>query len=210
MRDVNHTEEWEQITAELAKKCGLQMAETKLIKGKDTCIFLTKRFDRVQDTRIHFASALTMLGKQDGEDAGFMDIANFIRTHTAQPREDLKELWRRIVFMIAVSNADCHLRNHGFLLQRDGWHLAPAYDINPNESGSSLALRIYRQDHSLDMGLAIQAASYYEIDSPKSEIEKIQTIIKTNYVQLTEKYHIPRKETIKMMRAFHLDISDLH
>ena len=90
---------------------------------------MTKRFDREGEQRIHFASAMTLLGKNDGANAAdgssYLDIASLIRKHGAMPKKDLFELWKRIVFNMAVSNTDDHLRNHGFILTGEGWHLSP-------------------------------------------------------------------------------------
>ena len=98
--------------------------------SKTGSTFLVKRFDRNGSRRIHFASAMTLLGKTDGASAAdgssYLDLAAFIRANGASPRQDLAELWKRIVFSMAVSNTDDHLRNHGFLLTPTGWRLAPS------------------------------------------------------------------------------------
>jgi serine/threonine-protein kinase HipA len=81
--------------------------------------FMVKRFGRDGARRIHFASAMTMLSKQDKASAAdgtsYLDIVSFIKSNGAQPKRDLMELWKRIVFSMAVSNTDDHLRNHGFI-----------------------------------------------------------------------------------------------
>ncbi len=84
-------------------------------------------------------------------------------------RGALKELWRIIVFYICVSNTDDHLRNHGFILTDEGWILSPAYDINPEESGSGLSLNISEDNNSLDINLAKEVAEYFRIDSKESD-----------------------------------------
>ncbi len=105
--------------------------------------FLTKRFDRAAAReRIHFASAMTLLGYTDGasfqDGVSYLALAEFIIKHGARVDLDLEELWRRIVFNICVSNTDDHLRNHGFLLTKKGWILSPAYDMNPVEKRNGL------------------------------------------------------------------------
>lgn len=121
---------WEMVVHDLATLCGLHVPEAKLeCFSKNGSTFLTKRFDRKGKNRIHFASAMTLLGKTDGASAAdgssYLDIASFIRKYGAAPKKDLQELWRRIVFNMAVSNTDDHLRNHGFLLSDEGWLLSP-------------------------------------------------------------------------------------
>ena len=127
---------WEMVAHDLAKMCGLDVPDAKLEKfSKLGSTFIVKRFDREADRRIHFASAMTMLGETDGasaaENISYLDIASFIRSNGAAPNKDLKELWKRIVFNIAISNTDDHLRNHGFILTDKGWCLSPLYDVNP-------------------------------------------------------------------------------
>ena len=111
---------WEMVVHDLAVQCNLNVPGAKLENfSKNGSTFLTKRFDRDGDKRIHFASAMTLLGKKDGADAsdgsGYLDIASFIRKYGETVKKDLRELWRRIVFSMAVSNTDDHLRNHGFI-----------------------------------------------------------------------------------------------
>lgn len=105
---------WEMVVHELAKMCGLNVPEAKLEKfSKTGSTFLVKRFDRDGEQRIHFSSAMTMLGKKDGagsiDGSSYLEIASFLRANGAKAKEDLAELWRRIVFSMAVSNTDDHL-----------------------------------------------------------------------------------------------------
>lgn len=156
---------WEAVTNDLARRCGLNVPQAELRTfAKNGGTFLSKRFDRNGAKRIHFASAMTMLGRTDGEhEASYLDIARFIQEHGADPGRDMRELWARIVFNIAVSNTDDHLRNHGFLLTSSGWRLAPAYDVNPNIYGESLSLNIDFEENALDFELAMGTAGFYGI-----------------------------------------------
>jgi serine/threonine-protein kinase HipA len=165
---------WEIVTYELAIASGINMAECQARKfSSDYHTFLTKRFDRTADgKRIHFTSAMTQLGYADGADAvagvSYLEMVDFITSNGANVNEDLNELWRRIVFSICVSNTDDHLRNHGFLLSNDGWHLSPAYDINPIESGTGLKLNISEDDNALDLDLAMEVHEYFRLDGAKA------------------------------------------
>ena len=158
---------WEMVTYELAIQSGIVMAASKAEKfSSNKHTFLTKRFDRAADgKRIHFASAMTLLGYTDGTDASsgasYLELVDFISKYGARPENDLKQLWRRIVFSICVSNTDDHLRNHGFLLTEKGWGLSPAYDINPVETGMGLKLNISEDDNALDLDLVLSVAPYF-------------------------------------------------
>ena len=119
--DENDTGAWEMVVHELAVLCDLNVPEARLEKFSSLgSTFLVKRFDRMGRRRVHFASAMTLLGKTDGASAAdgtsYLDIAAFIKAYGAQPKKDLEELWKRIVFNMAVTNTDDHMRNHAFIL----------------------------------------------------------------------------------------------
>ena len=157
---------WEYTAMLMARDAGLDVPECRLEKySRQGSTFLVKRFDRLGTMRIHFASAMTLLGKTDGaeDESGYLDIARFITEHGAQPQDDLLELWRRIAFSIAISNTDDHLRNHGFLLTRQGWRLSPVYDLNPNADGRGLSLNISEVDNALDFDLAMEVAPMFRL-----------------------------------------------
>ena len=128
---------WEHFSHLLAKKAGVNAAETRVISTSDKYhTLLSRRFDRSEDgKRIHFASAMTLLGLNDGDNAntghGYLDIVDFILQNCTNVEDNLKELYRRVAFNICVGNTDDHFRNHGFLLTAKGWTLSPAYDMNP-------------------------------------------------------------------------------
>ena len=170
--DTRDMARWEMLAHRLAIDAGLHVAEAKLMRFTSSHhTFLSRRFDRVSGTngaeRLHFASAMTLLGHSDGTDhhggASYLEIVEFLSRQGAQARADLEELWRRIVFSIAVHNTDDHLRNHGFLLDAEGWKLSPAYDLNPDPDGSGLSLNISETDNSLSFDLAMEVAPYFRI-----------------------------------------------
>lgn len=200
---------WEMLTVDLAKKCGIGMAESRCNSFTSAHhTFLTKRFDRSKEgTRIHFASAMTMLGYSDGADAAsgvsYLEIAAFLVRHGAEPEKDLRQLWKRIVFSIAVSNTDDHLRNHGFLLTPEGCRLSPAFDINPDPEGYGLSLNISENDNSLNAELALETAPFYRITTDKGRhiIDQIRRAV-AQWSDLARRYRIPHSEQEQMARAF--------
>jgi len=190
---------WEMVVYELAVSAGIKMAECTVQKfSSDYHTFLTKRFDRTHDgRRIHFASAMTLLGYTDGSDhtegVSYLELVDFITSHGSNVNEDLEQLWRRIVFSICVSNVDDHLRNHGFILTNQGWTLSPAYDINPVESGVGLKLNISDTDNSLDLELALEVKDYFRLTEEKAQkiIDEIKSSVK-NWQTAATKYGISR------------------
>lgn len=177
--DTRDMAAWEMLAHQLAVKAGLRVAEANLQHyGGGHRTFMTRRFDRVRGTggtqRVHFASAMTLLGHNDGDShdsgASYLEIVEFIARQGAKPASDLEELWRRIVFSIAVRNTDDHLRNHGFLLTEHGWLLASAYDLNPDPSGSGLSLNISETDNALSFDLALDVAPYFRLKQQSAEL----------------------------------------
>jgi serine/threonine-protein kinase HipA len=146
---------------------------------------------------------MTLLGRRDGADStSYLDLASFIIKNGADPKQDLEELWRRIVFNIAVKNTEDHLRNHGFLLTAYGWTLAPAYDVNPNYQGRGLTLNISETDNSLDFDLALSVAKYFRVEKNADSIIKRVRCSVTKWKTIAKKYSIPASEIGVMTDAF--------
>ncbi|MBS2101304.1 type II toxin-antitoxin system HipA family toxin, partial [Carboxylicivirga linearis] len=200
---------WEIVTYEMAINAGIKMAESMARKfSSDHYTFLTKRFDRTATgERLHFASAMTMLGYTDGQDhadgASYLELVEFLQNNGANVNEDLEELWRRIVFSICVSNTDDHLRNHGFVLTEKGWVLSPAYDINPVETGTGLKLNISDDDNALDLDLALEVAEFFRLsESRANEIIKEVKSSVCKWREIANKYGISRAEQELKAMAF--------
>jgi serine/threonine-protein kinase HipA len=161
---------WEFLAYQLALKAGIDMAPCRIEKfNSQHHTFLTQRFDRTETSRLHFTSALTQLGYYDGDyDASYLELAQFLTEHGSNTKKDLAQLWRRIVFNIAVSNTDDHLRNHGFIFQKGGWILSPAYDINPVTPANGLHLNITDDDNSLNYDLAMEVIAFFQLEENKA------------------------------------------
>ena len=208
-RDDINIGKWEFLVHRLAQAAGVETATADIRHfSGDYDTFLTKRFDRLEDgTRIHFASAMTLLGKKDGDggDTGvsYLDMASFLMKNGAQVNKDLEQLWRRIVFYICVSNTDDHLRNHGFLLRERGWVLSPAYDINPVATGGGLALNISKDDNSQSLDLARSVAPVFRVSNEKADaiIKEIVDAVR-GWVDLAHQLKLPPREISVMNNAF--------
>ncbi len=207
--DENDTGAWEMVTHDLAKLCGLNVPDAKLEKfSKIGSTYLVKRFDRNEKKRIHFASAMTLLGKNDGASAAdgtsYLDMADFIKSNGARPKEDLVELWKRIVFSMAVSNTDDHLRNHAFILTKKGWILSPLYDVNPVPYGDELSLNVDEYDNSIRIDLAVETAMRFGMtraDAEKFAGNMLKTV-RENWQSLALKYGLSRGQIEEMRPAF--------
>ncbi|MDP2687038.1 MAG: HipA domain-containing protein [Aequorivita sp.] len=167
---------WEYLAHKLAVGAAIDMAPCRLekIAGKYNTFF-TKRFDRENGERIHFASAMTMTTNTEdtirNKPASYLEIAEFIQTYGANIEKNLHQLWRRIVFNIAISNTDDHLRNHGFILTDKSWILSPAFDLNPSTEKNGLALNIDMDNNFLDLDLAKSVGAHFRLN--KNQMDTI-------------------------------------
>ncbi|MBR1860549.1 MAG: type II toxin-antitoxin system HipA family toxin [Lachnospiraceae bacterium] len=200
---------WEMVVHELAVMCGISVPEAKAEEFSTLgTTFLVKRFDRTDKGRIHFSSAMTMLGKSDGADAtdgsSYLEMVSFLKANGAKPKDDIIQLWKRIVFGMAVSNTDDHFRNHGFLLTESGWVLSPMYDVNPDIFGEYLSLNVDTDNSKIDLNLAIEASKYYGIMKKDAVIlaDEIIHTVDDNWRALAGRYGISRGETERMSPAF--------
>ncbi|RYU93451.1 type II toxin-antitoxin system HipA family toxin [Emticicia agri] len=199
---------WEYLAYRLAINAGIEMAECRLekIAGKHHTFF-TKRFDRNNSERIHFASAMTMTGKNEelirDETPSYLDIVEFIQFSGIDITKNLHQLWRRIVFNILISNTDDHLRNHGFILTSKGWYLSPAFDINPSIDKDGLALNIDTDNNALDMSLAKSVGLYFQLSNQKMEaiIHEVKSSV-VGWQEVAKEIGIPRNEQLLMRGAF--------
>ena len=155
---------WEAVTMALAEAAGVRVAPFQLRQVSRSPVFTARRFDRRQGRRIHFMSALTAIEGSDDEMRSYLEIAEFLRREGVEVKEELRQLWRRIVFNMLVSNTDDHLRNHGFLRERSGWRLSPAYDLNPvpvDVKPRVHALAIDETDGTASLDLAMEVAPIF-------------------------------------------------
>lgn len=198
---------WEFVAYQLALNAGIQMSECRIDKFRSHHhTFLTKRFDRTPGSRLHFTSAMTQLGYYDGDyDASYLELAQFLTEHGANTKEDLAQLWRRIVFNIAVSNTDDHLRNHGFIYSNGGWLLSPAYDINPVTPANGLHLNISDGDNSLNYDLAMEVIEFFQLSNFQAQLIKDEVLTSVmQWRSVAGSINISRNEQQNMASAFNI------
>jgi serine/threonine-protein kinase HipA len=183
--DVVDKAAWEYLAYKLAVASGIEMADSKIEKVSGQYhTFLTKRFDRENGNRIHFASAMTMTGNTEDiirdTTPSYLEIVEFIENYGVDVEANLHQLWRRIVFNIAISNTDDHLRNHGFVLTEKGWVLSPAYDLNPSINKDGLSLNIDMDDNALDFDLAKSVGIYFRLSEGEMQniLVEVVSVIK--------------------------------
>lgn len=212
VRDTRNVGAWELVVVTLARACGLNAPNARAqCFASSSHTFLTPRFDRTESgKRLHFASAMTLTGRSDGADAtagaSYLELAEVLMSHGAEPDADLRELWSRIVFNMCVSNTDDHLRNHGFILTpRRGWRLSPLYDVNPVPHGDTLTLNVSETDNSKDLELALEAAPLFRVKAADAEaIVQVVTDTVRRWPEVATKLYLGKKAQEEMARAFAL------
>jgi len=163
---------WEKLLQDLARRCGITVPDSRLIQiGNGYHTFLLKRFDRHSSNRRFVASAMTMLGHVDTEEASYLELAEFIATYGESDHisDDLTELFTRVVFNVATANRDDHLRNHAFIRTPAGWRLAPAFDMNPSFRKDEHVLSLDLYNHQPDMEVVLSTAGFYRMESSRAE-----------------------------------------
>lgn len=210
--DVVNKAAWEYLAYKLAVSAGINMADSKIEKVTGNHhTFFTKRFDREGDIRIHFASAMTMTGNTEEQlrtkTSSYLELAEFIQFYGVNIESDLHQLWKRIIFNIAISNTDDHMRNHGFIISGKGWKLSPAFDINPSIDKTGLALNIDMENNALDFDLARSVGDYFQLTNDQMD-KIIQQVITTvsQWPKVARQIGISRSEIESMEGAFNSEL----
>ncbi|HEX8209707.1 MAG TPA: HipA domain-containing protein [Longimicrobium sp.] len=199
---------WEAVALALARKAGIPVSDWRIETVVDRHVLLLRRFDRRGRERIPFLSAMSMLGAKDGETHSYLEIADALRAYGAAAATDLKDLWRRIVFGVLISNTDDHLRNHGFLWEgSSGWRLSPAYDVNPTPT--DLRPRILQTaigddedlSASLDLALAVARSFGLKLGDAKAIAREVGGVV-AGWRQEAARIGIREAEIDRMVSAF--------
>lgn len=198
---------WEAVALSLASKAGIQVPDWKVMLVGRSRILLLKRFDRKKNIRIPFLSAMSILEAKDNETHSYLEIGDAIRQMSSSPKEDLENLWRRIVFNVLISNLDDHLRNHAFLYSGlAGWRLSPAYDLNPTPSDIKpriLTTTIDEIDATASITIATDVAHYFDIENAQAkQILKEVGFVTSKWREEAAKYKITKAEIDRMASAF--------
>ncbi|MCL5284532.1 MAG: type II toxin-antitoxin system HipA family toxin [Nitrospirae bacterium] len=205
---------WEAMMLKMAGTVGIKTPEFKvIIISERSPVLLVRRFDRTEGgDRIHFMSAMTMLGRdeQSANLGSYIGIVDAMTVKSANPGEDAKQLWKRMVFNVLTGNTDDHLRNHGFLRTTKGWVLSPAYDLNPTRlEKRAHALSFDGKTNVPDLELCLALAPYFRYgrdSEAKNDLERIRESV-SGWKQMAKEIGLEAREITRMEKAF--EISDL-
>lgn len=203
---------WEAVALALARKAGIPVPDARIETVGDKPVLVSRRFDRRDGQRIPFLSSMSMLDARDNQTRSYMEIADALRQHGAASKDDIPELWRRMVFNILISNTDDHLRNHGFLYSGPtGWRLSPAYDLNPvpvDVKPRILTTAITEDDNTASLDLALSVAPYFELDDARARghASVIARAVAT-WRDEAARHGLSKQESERMASAFdHVDL----
>lgn len=203
-------ETWEEIALRLAERAGIVTAGHELLHVAGKAVLLSRRFDRVDGCRIPFLSAMAMLGAKDGEGGSYPEMVDALARHGADAKRDARALYRRVAFNVLVSNVDDHLRNHGFLrMERSGWTLSPAYDLNPvpaDLKARVLATNIDLEESTCSIDLLEAAAGYFALSLGEARVILKEVAAATSiWRDVARQVGAPAKEIHRMASAFEHD-----
>lgn len=173
---------WEFVAHELARNSGIAVPNARLARlGNAHRTFCVQRFDRIGTQRRFYASALTLLRKEHSEGSSYLEVAQLLRASgdAACVGSDLKQLFRRVLFNVAIGNRDDHLRNHGFILSQTGWRLAPAFDINPNVDRADHVLNLDDLDNRPSIQTVLDTAVFYGLCEDEANAVAAEVIAAT-------------------------------
>jgi serine/threonine-protein kinase HipA len=197
---------WEKVSLDLARRAGIAVPDSRLIRIGDRTVLIVNRFDRQGTDRIGYASAMTMLEASDGDQRSYLEIAQVIEEQSPAVTDELRQLWRRICFTILISNTDDHLRNHGFLHERaESWRLSPAFDMNPNPAPGpkELSTAVDFNDFHASIDTLMGIAEYCRMDAREAVDVLAQVTSAVGHWRTTAiSQGLPQAEIEKMEPAF--------
>lgn len=213
-QDEYSVERWSYLAHRLAAKAGINVPPSRLVEVNRRSVLVVSRFDRTGTTRIPFLSAMSMLGAADGELRSYLELVDALRRYGAAANEDQRELWRRVLFSVLISNVDDHLRNHGFLYDstKRGWRLSPAYDLNPvprDIKPAYLSTMIDEQNDAASFEVVLGTAEYYGLGKAETRRIVSQVVAAVSHWRTeAAKLGSSRREIERMASAFEHDARD--
>lgn len=205
-QDLHDVGGWEHVVHRLADAAKISVSSSRMVRlGSKHHTFCVQRFDRVGGSRRMYASAMTLLEKQDGQPASYLEMAEFISVHggAGHIASDLAQLFRRVVFNVLVSNRDDHLRNHGFIRVADGWRLSDAFDMNPTLAKTTHALALDEASDEPDIEAVVKTAAFYRLEEGQALdiLEEVAAVVAT-WAKVAAGCGLSKAEIGRMERAF--------
>jgi serine/threonine-protein kinase HipA len=209
--DLYNVVKAEYIAMRLADHAGLTVAPVRLEKALGRDVLLVERFDREQTAggwaRKAFVSALTLFEMDEmmARHASYEKLAEIIRHRFLQPKDQLRELYGRLVFNILCGNTDDHARNHAAFWDGADLHLTPAYDICPQLRTGEVAgqgMLIKGGNNMSQLIVCLQAASQFHLDAADAEgiiLHQVATI-RSRWESVCDEVALPEVDRLYLWR----------
>ncbi len=159
---------WEKVALDLFSACGLEVAESRLLRIAGRSVLLVSRFDRSGNLRVPYLSGLSAIDGRDGEEGySYLDLLDFLSVQGEEARQDKAKLWRHAMLSAAIGNTDNHMRNFGFLRAKRGWRLSPFFDVNPTrlEGTDRFAVGVADDGSPHSVSACVELAGLYDVES---------------------------------------------
>ena len=199
---------WEAVALVLAKRVGLQTisAELRTTRGMDPLV--SERLDRNrQGLPIGFASAKALLAAGPNSESSYLEVADILNQDGANPQDDLRSLWQRMVFNMAIGNVNDTLDNIGFIREREGWRLAPIYSLRPTPVSVARrhhATAVTEDCDRASLEEAISVAPYFGLKRVYAEQEaiRIASFCASEWEKIAQDFQVDPLERDTMQKAF--------
>lgn len=184
-------------------QAGIDIMSSELKTYEGVTHFLTKRFDRIGNEKLHVQTLAAM----NPLASSYEDLFSVIRQLNL-PYEDIEQQYLRMIFNVLSKNVDDHSKNFAFTMDKKGvWRLSPAYDITfsvdlaaPNYANSH-SLTINGKDDSITIDDLIEVAKKNDIKNYKALIEQVQSAI-SKFEEFATNNGIDEKLIVKIRKCF--------
>ncbi|EPS0982131.1 type II toxin-antitoxin system HipA family toxin [Vibrio vulnificus] len=198
----------------MANKSGVDMMPCRLLHEGNRRHFITQRFDRIKNSKVH-VQTLNGLAHIDYKKPGSFSYAELfgIARQLKLSAVDAEQLFKRMTFNIIARNHDDHSKNFAFMLKKDRWSLAPAYDLAYSYKPGSK----WVNSHWMSLNGKrdnFTRSDFYSLEklSPIFNKRKIDDIIDTTiehvstWRQLAEEWDVPKTLIDEIQENLRLDI----
>ncbi len=176
----------EAVAIELARRCGIDTPNARVIQSMGRKVLLIERFDRLPGgRRRHVVSGLTMLGFDallGARYGSYPEMLDVLRELGRAPQDVGRSLFERVVFNVAIGNNDDHARNHAAFWDGQSLELTPAFDLTPqirSTDTSAQAMAIGRDgSRASQFSVCVAAAADYGLSRPEAR-EIVDRVVST-------------------------------
>lgn len=193
---------WAAVTMTLAKKAGLKALSGRFIPSLG---YLEERFDRVDGLPLFCLSAATLAkGGDNAASVTWLDIADILNREGTKPKEDLRELFSRLVFDMVVLNSRDTPENIWFYRHEGGWRLCPiSYGLSKPSSlpFRTLQTAVVGKNTLADTNTALSVARYFNLSARQAKEIILTTLRVTRDWESTARFYGALRSDCTLMQS---------